>query len=165
MGNSSETQSNIFGKFYKESECSCSNYCKKIYRVTFDCCRIMNALFHVASNVVSKIRGFGRALDGKDPQWNAVHAFIKLDYKCSNCNKCGSITVDFGKGYGTRIRFGRYTNTSNFAEYKSKSRSYLNFQEVKNKVNHLKNNGYKSYQYDVYKNNCQDFAKKLYYDL
>ena len=162
MGNSSETQSNIFGEFKVRSECKCNNVYKKISKVTYDCCRIMLMPFHVVSNVFSKVRGFGRALVGKEPQWNAVHAFIELKYECSVCNMSGYITIDFGKGTGVRKRFGYYGNTSNFAKKMSKERSYLNYEIAKKEAKDLERESFSHTDYDMLGSNCQDFALQLY---
>ena len=148
----SRTDSDEFGNFEGENTCSCSKSNKFIVSVDLFSCKMVNDKLHSAFDRVSK------TIFSK----NFVHSFLTSRYQCKNCGHFGNITFDFGREYGTRIRFGKYLNFLSLASERHRSNFCMCFVVVENYI-HKSRAKFTSKQYNLMLNNCQDFALELWH--
>ena len=148
----STTGANKYGQFLYETDCNCGDLHILIRDVYWKSCRLSHVVSHTILNIFSKF-----ALK------NVVHDFISCRFKCLKCNKKGNITIDYGSA-GCEINFGKFWKVSHFGK---NERLFLNtgkltLHDIKDHVNVLIEEKYKSETYHPIKNNCQHFAEDLY---
>lgn len=160
---SSESNEDYYGQ-WKESKCSCANggniwfnddIVEDIYwRSTY-----------LVNNHVKRLSTFGRVMSfGLSEIWckgmSLTHDYIEAYIKCSKCGSHKWVTFEYGKG-GKNWRIGYYKKS--YSENGSVTNIYKNFKYVLDKYSAL--SGFEAKDYKFTKNNCKDFARKLYYEL
>ena len=112
-----------------------------------------------------KIRGFFRAITFCSPQWNAVHSFIKVNYKCEKCYDRSSMIFDYTTK-GVRARYGYYAYTTSLGFYGNENLKGLDLEDVLIRAQNIRKNGsYYSQDYGTHWRNCQHFADDLWKKL
>jgi hypothetical protein len=146
-----------YGEWKDHETCPCAKRKKRILNFKIKFCPIVSKCIKKASIV------FGRKFKKK-----IAHSFVEFKYKCEVCNEKGYFTSGFGKK-GIYIKFGKYEKSFENPDFdfnRNVNPNDLSYVIVNDINEELENrNKFTKNDFNIKKNNCQHFSKKLFESL
>ena len=138
-----------FGDSYNNKECHCSDNSKKITHITLNYSPLSNMVFSGVVNLITFAKYY--------------HGFVRVAYKCSECNSGYKHVVFEYTTDGVKIRDGYYRNT--YYRYSQKEKaisSYHTMKSLRQIVKSMTQSGFRRGNCGLIFNNCNAFANEFY---